>query len=141
MRARIFNLVGFVVTATALGCSNGNPFEYVPVSGRITYEDGSPIPAKGIRLQFFVQNVDPVDGAYPRPAAAYVDEQGSFPLTTSYKYGDGLMPGTHKVSIDYAVDGSGKLLVPKEYVSASTTPLEVVVDSSTETVELKVPRP
>ena len=31
------------------GCSDGNPFDYVPVSGRLMYEDGTPIPAGGIR--------------------------------------------------------------------------------------------
>jgi hypothetical protein len=26
-----------------VGCGDGNPFDYVPVSGRLTYEDGTPI--------------------------------------------------------------------------------------------------
>src|SRR5690606_16771513 len=74
------------------GCSDGNPFDYVPVSGRLTYEDGAPIPAGGMRIGFTVMDVAPKDGAFPRPAEAVVDAQGNFSSVTSYKPGDGLMP-------------------------------------------------
>jgi hypothetical protein len=132
-----------LATSLLLGCSDGNPFAYVPVSGKLSYDDGMPIPAGGIRLQFFLQDVAPVDGAYPRPAAADVDQTGAFSCVTSYKYGDGLSPGKHKVSIDYATDAKGKLLVPKEYTHGGTTPLivEITEDSVDAPLEIKVPRP
>ena len=45
--------------------------------------------------------------------------------TTSYKYGDGLVPGKHRVSIHYAVDAKGVPLVPVDYASANKSPLIV----------------
>lgn len=136
--------LGMAATLSLLvGCGDGNPFAYVPVSGKLTYEDGTPIPAGSIRLQFFVQDIAPINGAYPRPAAADVDQTGAFSCVTSYKYGDGLSPGKHKVSIDYATDAKGKLLVPKEYTHGGTTPLivEITEDSAETPLEIKVPRP
>ena len=35
------------------GCSGtGSPFDSVPVTGKVAYEDGSPIPAQGIKVYF-----------------------------------------------------------------------------------------
>ncbi len=44
---------------------------------------------------------------------------------TSYKYGDGLIPGRHKVCIDLGSGPEAKSLVPKDYTSIASTPLEV----------------
>src|SRR5689334_3170088 len=125
------------------GCGDGNPFDYVPVSGRLTYEDGAPIPAGGIRIGFTVIDVAPKNGAFPRPAEAVVDAEGNFSSVTSYKPGDGLMPGKHKAAIYYATDAQGKSLIPKEFGHASTTPLvvEVTEDSADAPLQIKVPRP
>jgi hypothetical protein len=122
-----------------VGCGGDSPFEYTPIRGRITYEDGTAIPATGMRLRFDAQDAPPLGEAHARPAKANVDAEGAFPLVTSYKYGDGLIPGKHKVSIDYAVDEKGKLLVPKEYTHPSTTPL--VIDTADAPLEIKVPKP
>ena len=124
---------------SAVGCGSDVPFEYLRVQGRLTYEDGSVIPASGIRLQFVPVDAQPVDGAYPRPASEDVDAQGNFKNVTSYKYGDGLIPGKHKVAIFYANDKDGKLLVPKEFTHAGTTSL--VVDTADAPFEMKVPKP
>lgn len=121
------------------GCGSGAPFDYIPVSGKITYDDGTPIPAGGIRLGFRSIDAKPVGDAHPRPAEAVVDAQGNFGSATSYKPNDGLIPGKHKVTIAYATDAKGKLLVAKEYTDGSTTPL--VVDTATLPLEIKVPRP
>jgi hypothetical protein len=134
----------FVMIAAALvalaGCGDSGPFEYMPVSGTLTYEDGAPIPAGGVRLAFKPQDVQPVDGNYPRPAMADVDEQGNFARATTIKYGDGLVPGKHQVAVYYATDKDGNLLVPQEYTHFGTTPL--VVDTGDDgVIEIKVPRP
>jgi hypothetical protein len=122
------------------GCNRGgSPFDYIPVSGRITYEDGAPIPAGGIRLGFAIQGVPPKDGAFPAQADAVVDAEGNFPRATSYKYGDGLIPGKHKVTVYYATDAGGKLLVPKDYTNPETTPLMISTDELP--LVIKVPRP
>ncbi|MCA9260845.1 MAG: hypothetical protein KDA61_16640 [Planctomycetales bacterium] len=121
------------------GCGSDGPFDYVPVSGRLTYDDGTPIPAAGIMLQFVAQDAPLVEGAHPRPATANLDETGSFSCATSHKYGDGLIPGKHKVAVFYAVDAAGRSLVPQEYTHVSNSPL--VVDTAAAPLEIHVPRP
>ena len=125
--------------ALGVGCGSNEPFEYIPVHGKLTYEDGAPIPAGGILLQFEALDAKPVDGMHPRPAQAGVDANGVFAQATSHKYGDGLIPGKHKVAIYYATDAKGKLLVPKEYTHLGTTPL--IVETGDGEIVIKVPRP
>lgn len=133
-------VIGLLATLPlSIGCGDGNPFEYIPVEGRVTYEDGSTIPASGMRLQFASLDVPPQNGMYPRPATATLDAEGLFSKATSYKYGDGLVPGRHKVAIAYARDAAGNLLVPKECTNLATTPL--VVDTSQLPLTIKVPKP
>ena len=124
---------------SSVGCGGSQPFSYIPVSGRLTYDDGMPVPAGGIRIGFKAIDAQPVGEAYPRPAEAVVNAEGNFESVTSYKPDDGLIPGKHKVTLYYAIDNQGKLLVPKEYTDPSTTPL--VVDTATLPLEIKVPRP
>ena len=122
-----------------IGCGSNGPFHYVAVQGTLSYEDGYPIPAGGIQLKFTAQDAPDVAGAFPRPAIAHVDAQGRFDCATSYKYGDGLVPGKHKVAILYAKDKESKPLVPKEYTRLTTTP--IVVDTADAPFEIKVPKP
>jgi len=140
---RLISVVLLFVAPMCQGCGDDSPFDYVPVSGMLTYDDGTPIPAGGIELQFFAQDAKPVNGAHPRPAGTKVDANGGFANVTSYKYGDGLVLGKHKVSIDYATDAKGKLLVPKDYTHGGTTPLivEITEDSADVPLEIEVPRP
>jgi len=49
------------------------------------------------------------------------------------------VPGKHKVSIIYATDAQGKLLIPEEYTDLTTTPL--VIDTADSPLVIKVPRP
>jgi len=124
--------------ALGVGCGSNEPFDYIPVHGKLTFEDGSPIPASGIVLQFQALDAEPVNGMHPRPAQASVDAQGVFTQATSHKYGDGLIPGKHKVAIYYATDAKGKLLVSKEYTHLGNTPL--VIETGAGEIEIKVPR-
>ena len=130
------------VVGFALGCGSGSPFDYVPVSGKVTYEDGTPIPASSIHLTF-ISAAPPVnEKMHPRPAKAKGVNiaDGTFDVVTSYKYGDGLIPGKHKVLVK-AYDADGKLssAVPSEYVHPNTTPL--VIDTADTPFHLKVKRP
>ena len=121
-----------------LGCGSNGPFKYVAVSGKVTYDDGSPIPG-GCRLMFNSIDVAPVGNAYPRPGMANVDANGNFDCVTSYKYGDGLVRGKHKVAIQAANERDGKLVVPKEYASTEMTPMEI--DTADSPLDIKVPKP
>jgi hypothetical protein len=128
-----------VVLPLFLGCGSGSPFDYTRVSGRITYEDGTPIPGGGLRLVFVAVEAAPIGTAHPRPALANTDAEGKFECVTSYKYCDGLIPGKHKVVIQSASEQAGRVVVPREYMSELTTPL--VVDTADSPLEIKVPKP
>lgn len=139
-RTTSFAVLASVAVGCLSGCGDSVPFEYQPVAGKITYEDGQPISTGGLQLYFAAQ-VDSPDGeSYPRTAMAHVDGAGEFKAVTSYKYGDGLVPAEHKVTIKVGPGPGGKPLVPKEYGEAQTTPL--LVDSKgKDFLEIKVPRP
>ena len=114
------------------GCSgNNDPFSYVTVSGTVTYEDGSIIPANDMKLSFRSENA-PTGNKFPRPGWALVDgKTGEFGCPTSHTPFDGLVRGKHKVLITVA-SGQGALpanLVPPEYADPAKTPLEVDTDN------------
>ena len=136
MRAQC--LAGLLITI-CLGCGPGGPFKYVPVEGVLSYDDGTPVPIGGIQLKFIALDAPLVEGASPRPAIAHLNSEGQFECATSYKYGDGLVPGKHKVAILQAVDKNGELLIPDDYASTSRTPL--IVDTAELPLEIKVPKP
>lgn len=106
----------------------------------MSYEDGSRIPAGGMRLVFTSLDADHVGKFYPRPATANVNGEGKFGVVTSHRYGDGLVPGKHKVAVFYAKDKNGNLLVPKEYTNVSTTPLVIEVHDASP-LDIRFPRP
>jgi hypothetical protein len=123
-----------------IGC-NKEPFHCVPVSGIVTYEDGSVIPADDILLTF-VPLVPPVDvKTYPRPGSAIVDRTtGEFGSVTTHKAGDGLVRGKHKVTLSRSDSlPLPASVVPREYCSFNKTPLEV--DTANLPFVLKVKKP
>jgi len=122
-----------------IGCGSDGPFGYERVSGKIAYEDGTPIPGGGLRLRFIAQDAPQVENAFPRPAFAVVNEQGEFDCVTSHKYGDGLIPGKHKVSIEREGLPDARPPVPDAYLSTNTTPL--TVDTEDAPFDIKVPKP
>jgi hypothetical protein len=130
-----FPLFMLALCGVTLGCGSGSPFDYVKASGRVVYDDGQPLPLGKVVFQ---SSAPPVGQAHPRPGATTVDDQGRFDSVTSYKPGDGLTPGKHKVAIMFAVDDQGNHLVPPEYRSVDTTPIEV--DTADTPFEIKVPR-
>lgn len=125
-----------------IGCGgDGDPFSYVPVTGKVTYEDGSRIAAPEIILTF-VSETPPIDKkTFPRAAMVPVDvATGKFGVPSTHKAGDGLIRGKHKVVISTLSHQpiSGKF-VPKEYADDKTTPLEV--DTAQTPFEIKVRKP
>ncbi len=134
----------FTVAALSLmlvGCGgSGNPFDSVPVTGKVTYEDGSLIPVSGMKLYFHCL-VPPKDGLHPRTAAVSVGSDGTFKDVTTHKYADGLVFGQHKVSIDCRENGTLTKKIPKQYATPTTTPLIIEVTESGQVLEIKVPKP
>jgi hypothetical protein len=88
---------------------------------------------------FIAQDVAAVGNSYPRPGMANVDGAGNFDCVTSYKYGDGLIPGKHKVVFQSVTEQSGRPVVPKEYLSETSTPL--VIDTSNLPLEIRIAKP
>jgi hypothetical protein len=79
------------------GCGGGDPFQHASVSGKVTYEDGSPIVADVLTLMFHPQ-ATPIDAkTHPRPGVASVNKDGTFSSATTHKANDGLVRGKHKV--------------------------------------------
>jgi hypothetical protein len=120
-----------------VGCGSGGPFSYTKVTGKISYDDGSPIPG-GCRLLFTALDAQPVGNAYPRTGMAVVNDKGEFDCVTSYKYGDGLIKGKHKVSIQAVNERDAKPVVPTEY-TGDQSPLEI--DTADSPLDIKVPKP
>lgn len=113
------------VFAAVTGCGGSDPFDYVPVSGKVTYEDGTRIPD---RLQVtFVPQTPPIDKkTYPRHGLAEINDDGTFDRVTSYKPGDGIVPGRHKVLVQaFTKDDDASDAVPPEYNDIDKTPLEI----------------
>jgi hypothetical protein len=138
IRSVLLCLCVAVLSIFNVGCGSRGPFKYVRVSGKVSYEDGSPIPG-GCKATFISQDAAPVGNAYPRQGIANVNAEGEFESVTSYKYADGLVPGKHKVVIQAANERDGKPVVPKEYANVETTPL--VIDTANSPLDIKVPKP
>jgi hypothetical protein len=134
-------LIAAAILATAAGCGSGRPWDTVAVSGKITYDDGSVIPVQSLRL-YFAPQTPPVDAkTFPRQGSVGVNPaDGRFDRVTTYKDGDGLIPGKHKVVVA-AYDGGRDLSpkVPREYTTAATTPLEI--DTANLPLEIKIRKP
>ena len=122
-------LLGIGLTGVA-GCGGGPPYKTAPVSGKITYDDGTPIKAASIRLQF-VSQAEPIDPkALPKDGTTDVKPDGTFDAVSTWKPGDGAILGEHKVCV-LAFDEKGNFskAVPEIYRNSKTTPLTVTVSS------------
>lgn len=137
MRFALVALLGVAL----VGCGSKGPFKSVPVSGVVTYEDGTPIPVGGMKV-FFHSQTPPKEGMHPRPAMVGVGADGKFDNVTTYKYADGLVVGPHKVTlVAQEADGKMSKSIPKDCADVRTTPLTVDVTNSGQVLEIKVPKP
>lgn len=115
-----------------VGCGTSDPFSYIPVSGSVKYEDGTLIPADYLTVTF-----QPLEGTIdqrtkPRSADANVDvKSGKFTSATSHKFGDGIVPGRHKVTVRAFDANMNELrIIPRRYTLVAETPIEVDADDS-----------
>lgn len=136
-------LFGGMLAALATGCGSDNPFDMVDVSGKVTYEDGTPIDAPRVVVEFHPQS-EPLDPkTHPKSAAAEVNSaDGTFSNCSTWAFGDGVVAGPHKVTVTTFDEMEGITEdVPPEYRSSETTPIEVEVSSDNNEFEFKVPKP
>jgi hypothetical protein len=119
--------LGLSVLSVA-GCG-GDPYQVVPVSGRVTYTDGSLIPGDQIQVRFVPEMSVSGDSARVPSATGDVSPQdGRFEGLTTHKYLDGAVPGPHRVTLvamKAGADGAPapSKAVPEKYQSPQTTPL------------------
>jgi hypothetical protein len=112
----------------------------VPVSGKVTYEDGSAIPVGGMKIYF--HSLEPAKGdMHPRPGIGSVGADGTFSDVTTYKYADGVTLGKNTVTLVSEEGGKLTTKIPKNCEHPETTPLQVDVTKSGQFLEIKVPKP
>ena len=130
-----------------LGCGGGEPFSFVPVTGKITYTDGSLIPGDQIVVRFVATEAKTAGKDVAGSATGYLEpKDGTFPGVTTHTYLDGVVPGRYKVTVFAVKNGpQGQVptaAVPQRYQNAATTPLEVeVTRSQRDFPDLKVEKP
>ena len=124
------------------GCGGSEPFSFVKVSGKVTYDDGTPIPADPLVLTFFPEAPALDAKTFPRPGMGVADPQtGVFNSISSHRAGDGLIRGKHKVTLTALNrDPLPASVVPREYANVATTPLEVDTDVPDSFI-LTIPKP
>jgi len=125
------------------GCGSDVPYELVPVSGKVTYDDGSLIPAARMEIILQPQNPPADPNVPPRAARGEVNPaEGTFSTVSTYQYGDGAIVGQHKVQlVSYDQSDAITDAVPEVYRNVDTTPLTVAVTPGKNELELKVDKP
>lgn len=121
------------------GCDDGGP-RPIPVDGTVTFGGGSwPTPG---RLNFTVES--PVSSSPGRPATGDFDTDGHV-IVTSFKKGDGLLPGKYKIGVECweappQMNGTARLksYVPERFQSPATSGLTVSVEPADRVVHLKL---
>jgi hypothetical protein len=125
------------------GCNSDMPFELAPVHGKVSYDDGSLIKADSLEVAFQPVVATPGPITPPAGTAKVNVADGTFAAVTSRRRDDGLALGKHKVIvIAYNTNAKGNpapsKAVPAKFQQASTTPLEVDVQSADQFIEIKV---
>jgi len=135
-------LAGAILLGLSAGCGS-QPYDTKAISGKVTYEDGSLIPAPAIYIYFEPQEENVDAKTFPRRGSAEVNvADGTFSEVTTYEPGDGAIPGKHKVVIEVLGDGGvpDYSYFPREYSDSATTPLTIEVGSQ-RSFDLTVPKP
>ncbi len=134
----VVGLAAAIALPMVLGCGGAGTAETAKVTGTVTYK-GTPL--DNVSVAFIPQ------GAGGRPATGLTDANGRFTLST-FKTGDGAIPGTHKVVVSEASASDPSKLppmpgmpgyvpperakkktrFPAKYSAETTTTLEVTVE-------------
>jgi len=127
--------------AVSVGCGYQPPFKTVPVSGKVSYTDGTPIQEHELYVKF-VPQVEPNGKDHARQGIATVKPDGTFSDMTTWKVGDGATVGKQKV----LVTATGKEMhpsaaVPPIYSDPATTPLTCEVTPGCGPFDFKVEKP
>lgn len=129
LRLKISLLLLFVGAIFLLaGCSDGRPAR-VPVAGTV-FIDGKPLTKGSIMVI--------PDGE--RPAGGSIGPDGRFQLT-SYQLNDGVVPGTHRVTVqatEHISERETRWLTPPKYGDAATSELSVTISEPTDDLKIEL---
>ena len=131
-----------MVLVSLAGCSK-TPYDIVPIHGKVTYKDGSLIPAGSVFLGFHPQ-VDPLKpSVHARPGLAELNSaDGTFAYASTCEHRDGVILGPHKVTVKVAGESpTGAGSIPPIYADPSTTPLQIEVTRRNQEVILEIDKP
>ena len=135
LRARICPLLMLAILCAA-GC--GNP-KY-PVTGKVQFKDGTPLPGGLITFS-------PVDPSNHTGARAYIDLDGAFTMSTDSE-GDGSLVGRYKAVIRPPSQGKGEddplskvPMIDLKYLSFEKSGLEFEVKPGPNEFVITVDRP
>ena len=137
-------IAGFANFAGVTGCGSKVPFDFVPVHGKVTYEDGSLIPADSILVTFNpIRSEQKSKTVAPGGQTNVNVQDGTFSGVSSHRKDDGVAAGRHKVVIVSFKKGPNGSPVPSSAVPAiyrneTSTPLEIEVDSKGQFLDLKI---
>lgn len=119
------------------GCGSNGP-EIVPAEGRISYNGGA-WPAEGI---IYCNPVESPPGVPKRPCSGFFDTDGKLTFKT-FKKGDGLIPGTYKVSVECwkvpplsASEQPSQSYVPIKYQSGMTSGFDIKIEPKQKMVQV-----
>jgi hypothetical protein len=132
LRVRTLWLVPLVALA---GCGDGNPKTY-PIPGRLVYQGGAPVPGATIVFQTTVEGK-------VIPARGMVQQDGRFELTT-FKEGDGVVAGEHKVAVVSLPSPDGPKpvhpIIPPQYGDFDSSGLKSTVTPETQEIVITINR-
>jgi hypothetical protein len=130
-------LVLLTIWTASIGCGSGSELPFVPVSGELTF-NGLPPPASG-SINFVMVRGSGLSGLPDRPGSAVFGTDGKFEVS-SYKKGDGLLPGTYQAKIVCFV-GNPSEANPSSFVDLDRVPQdfrpELVVEKGSGPMEVK----
>ena len=141
VRGALLCTAALVVLPFVAGCGGG-PFDIVPVSGKVTYQGGEPIPGETVEVTFHPQ-IEKKGKEHPRPGLAQLNEDGTFEYATTHKHRDGLIPGKHKVTVRVLDENQNPIpgVIPDKYTDPKRTPVEVEVKGSGELDPIEIEKP
>jgi hypothetical protein len=120
MRTSLSKLVALaaLLVGPCWGCgsSGGTPVPLIAVKGKVTYK-GQPV-TKGV-VEFEPEG-------YGHPAKGQLQSDGTFQLTT-FKLGDGVVAGAHRISISEFDKSLAKNRALRKYGSPNTSRLTAAV--------------
>lgn len=117
------------ILLSAVGCSSGNGATE-PVSGKVTFKDGSPVAGGTIVFADVAENSSSI---------GYIQQDGTYTLGT-FAETDGAPTGKYKVTVTGDSEYGKKSAVNARFGQQSSTPLEAEVKEGSNTLNFEVER-